>query len=52
MPIVEVRRKFLCLITNNELNNEMTTTLLHGLINAVAYKRYGQSWAGDLLTKF
>ena len=23
-----------------------------GLINVVAYKWYGQTWAGDLLTKF
>ena len=25
---------------------------LIGLINVVAYKRYGQTWAGDLFTKF
>ena len=37
----------------NSLNiKQRNDNHLIGLINVVAYKRYGQTWAGDLLTKF
>ena len=61
MPFVEFRRKFLCLIKCLKLAVQCTLSPnikqqnddnLIDLINAVAYKRYGQTWAGDLLTKF
>ena len=37
----------------NSLNiKQRNDNHLIDLINVVAYKRYGQTWAGDLLTKF
>ena len=37
----------------NSLNiKQRNDNHLIDLINVVAYKQYGQTWAGDLLTKF
>ena len=37
---------------NSPIIKQRNDNHLISLINVVAYKRYGQTWAGDLLTKF
>ena len=37
---------------NSPIIKQRNDNHLIGLINVVAYKRYGQTWAGDLLTRF